>query len=539
MKAFTSKRFLVWWWVVLSLAFQLPTFAQPGTYFDIIPDLGGLYDHGQGWIVKPDTDAIYVLGDLIDIQSTPGDTAIRPFFARFDYEGNMEYMRILHDTLLDGEFNISTKPVILYQGSLLCYINFLHDTAHYYRASMMELDCSTGDILRYRLFPHPPGRDSASAGEYYYMDSSDIITTFHYLYAEEQIYIRQIAAPFKLINGILVDQNEWENFPSYVKSVSDSTFVLVGTAIRGPYIYPIGWKEANLFYMKVSNTGEIIQYKLIPELEYEIITSDAGTYTVLRKSNGDWIVPAKAIRVLDQFGGYYDAIPFVASVSPEFDTLRWLNFFAEEPFEGAQAYSIFSTSWAADSSGFVVLARNYKQADRTSYLTKISPEGETEWTRHYIPIGFEHEQLSWANMEDVKATPHNTYVLAGTFFDRTRSIRRPWVMHVDSMGCLIPGCDRVVSISPPDTDSMYLFSIFPNPASDMIYLNYNGSSISLDRIQLSILNSSGTAIRKTESKPVAGGQYFFPVSDLLPGEYFILIEGIDHNYQQTLKFIKI
>jgi hypothetical protein len=71
------------------------------------------------------------------------------------------------------------------------------------------------------------------------------------------------------------------------------------------------------------------------------------------------------------------------------------------------------------------------------------------------------------------------------------------------------------------------FSVYPNPASDVINLQY--SSPQKKTISISIFNGEGRLIMKKESIDVNIGQTIdaINISNIAPGEYFILAEGSD------------
>src|SRR5688572_27745227 len=68
-------------------------------FFDIIPSLDGKYLQGQALMVLPDTNEIFVMGHLIDTTLQPGMEVVRPYLARFDYNGNLIKSFIIFDSI--------------------------------------------------------------------------------------------------------------------------------------------------------------------------------------------------------------------------------------------------------------------------------------------------------------------------------------------------------------------------------------------------------------------------------------------------------
>src|SRR5690606_13075838 len=97
--------------------------SQLGSFFEVVPELGALRGQSQGLNIMADSHYVYVLGDMIDTETLPGDTSIRPFYARFDYQGHMTAMRTLYDPNAPGEFYMhdGAKPILKKPGKVYFY----------------------------------------------------------------------------------------------------------------------------------------------------------------------------------------------------------------------------------------------------------------------------------------------------------------------------------------------------------------------------------------------------------------------------------
>ena len=152
----------------------------------------------------------------------------------------------------------------------------------------------------------------------------------------------------------------------------------------------------------------------------------------------------------------------------------------------------------------------------TSWLVKVSPEGDSLWARRYTY--FDGEFVA-PEVYDMKATPDGGYVLVG--LSRNVGLPAPaWIMKVDSFGCLIPGCQlddtTAVSGSPEQTARL---AIFPNPASDFLHFELRPASIT-STFTARILDANGKTI--TEIPAVsAHTTYTLPLWHWPPGVYFL------------------
>ena len=70
-------------------------------------------------------------------------------------------------------------------------------------------------------------------------------------------------------------------------------------------------------------------------------------------------------------------------------------------------------------------------------IMKVSSQGDSLWTRKIIPIGWDSLRSLNLTFKQINITPYNTIVLVGAVADDLRGWLRPWVVHLDSDGCLI------------------------------------------------------------------------------------------------------
>ena len=180
------------------------------------------------------------------------------------------------------------------------------------------------------------------------------------------------------------------------------------------------------------------------------------------------------------------------------------------------------------ASGIVAEKEGDEPAYHTSWLVKVSPEGDSLWARRYTY--FDGEFVA-PEVWDMKATPDGGYVLVGTapqVFDiNTNPYIPAWIMKVDSFGCLIPGCQlddtTAVSGSPEQTARL---AIFPNPASDFLHFELRPAGIT-STYTARIVDTNGKTM--TEIPAVSTHTtYTLPVWHWPPGVYFLqlLHEGL-------------
>jgi hypothetical protein len=154
-----------------------------------------------------------------------------------------------------------------------------------------------------------------------------------------------------------------------------------------------------------------------------------------------------------------------------------------------------------------------------SWLVKVSPEGDSLWARHYA--WFDGEFVA-PEVWDMKATPDGGYVLVG--FTANVNIHVPaWIMKVDSLGCLIPGCHLLSGAGEAEPEAIDL-ALYPNPATDLLNFQLRMPQTG-QNAAFRILNAEGRVMRETAAAP-AQTTFIVPVRDWPAGVYFLqYLEG--------------
>ena len=150
----------------------------------------------------------------------------------------------------------------------------------------------------------------------------------------------------------------------------------------------------------------------------------------------------------------------------------------------------------------------------TSWLVKVSPEGDSLWSRRYTY--FDGEFVA-PEVFDMKATPDGGYVLVG--FSRNVGLPAPaWIMKVDSFGCLIPGCHLPNASGEKETATLSL-AVYPNPVSDFLNFQLRGVPLAKNAT-FRIVNMEGRVVQEIKSANVQA-TVTMPVAGWPSGAYYL------------------
>lgn len=129
------------------------------------------------------------------------------------------------------------------------------------------------------------------------------------------------------------------------------------------------------------------------------------------------------------------------------------------------------------------------------FVSKINADGEAYWERTYTSNGDNYDDN---RLHDIALTPDGGIILAGAAYSNIyEEDQNFWVLKLDSMGCLTPGCDTlgdVVFELPFDEEIV----LFPNPASDYFVIQ-SGENFTSD-VTVEVMNLSGEFIQTHEIK---------------------------------------
>ncbi|MBK9962707.1 MAG: T9SS type A sorting domain-containing protein [Saprospiraceae bacterium] len=294
-----------------------------------------------------------------------------------------------------------------------------------------------------------------------------------------------------------------------------------------------GW----LIYLKVDTLGKIVRENKLIE-PGNVNTNGGFTYTIASDgSDGYYIVTNDWVLTNDI--DPWKSIPYVYHVSAELDTVYLRTRFQDPLIMLGQNSSVITCmTTQRDKSGLVTCGSlntppNYEPD--YGWLFKCSLKGDSLWTRKLQPLGWDSARAWWISLESIRTTPYNTLVVCGRVSDQNDRMIKGWLLHLDSEGCLVPGCEKVVSNTDIHSGKEKAFAIFPNPSvSNHLYLLSRIGDHS--RFILDLIDLSGKVLHTSHFNPQQGVKYIMEVpNELGNGEYILKIQG--KEIQQTEKIV--
>jgi Secretion system C-terminal sorting domain len=164
------------------------------------------------------------------------------------------------------------------------------------------------------------------------------------------------------------------------------------------------------------------------------------------------------------------------------------------------------------------------------YILKIDPDGNTIWYRKYTQT-----EDNWCFFYDVIQTSDGGYFLTGSLSpDSDLGLNQDiWGLKLDDMGCLVPGCDTLISVGEQSLSAG--FSVYPNPTSQFINIYLPQGSLSKE-ISFELLDISGKVVKSFTPK-MEDATFMMDIEELASGIYF-LRENVEGDVVHTEKIVK-
>ncbi|MBK9275397.1 MAG: T9SS type A sorting domain-containing protein [Flavobacteriales bacterium] len=158
-------------------------------------------------------------------------------------------------------------------------------------------------------------------------------------------------------------------------------------------------------------------------------------------------------------------------------------------------------------------------------LLRTNSQGDSLWMREY----FYYDSLMTdgeGTLRDVQPTPDGGFVAVGAAYGSISGNNPPglsqdvWVVKVDSMGCIEPGCHIITGITTQVTNLKDALSVWPNPTRDRATVKITlpqGGSLQKE-LRLHMVSTQGQEVLAI---PVVPGENVLDVGRLASGLYYL------------------
>jgi len=297
---------------------------------------------------------------------------------------------------------------------------------------------------------------------------------------------------------------QWEKYPDCGSEGCFGTDILITSDDN--YVISGNTSDNHVFLIKTDSEGKKIWSKI-----YNYY-SESFSESILETQDNGIIIVGTAYKY--SAGGSYDSDVLIIRTDDSGDTL-WTKRIGDRMYDYGNSIDLTS------DGGYIITGtiENLKFYDKDIYLIKINHSGDTLWTRPYHLL--EHDYGY-----SVKQTPDRGYIITG-YTESDGGNRNIFLMKTDSLGHTDLPYDR--ENSPVDTTSnvdtttninhwrtpeIVDFLIYPNPVSDILYINQRGTQ----KLLVDIIDIRGNIIYEDH---YSGENISIDISNF-PGGFYLL-----------------
>lgn len=485
------------------------------------------------YLVCPKQDYIYVFGDYID----SARTIIRPFWAKYDYNGQ----RIKFDTLWDDKYK---DPIIFDQS--MPYV-FQSDSVIIFKAqrknndksssynlnNILKINMNNGHLIASTMI-NVDTLGIVNAMSFDSLTNSLIISTFSY---ENRNMINLLEYDSSLnitYHSKLILDSNYSFIPTYIRKKQDN-YLLIGTS----YVYNKSLSTIAYFCVNVDFNGNIQYFK---ELESSVPLGEwlLNNYRNVERKDGDFILGGNYL--VNYLPTERDANLFAHPVrtNANFDTIRWELKMYDKP-NYLYPYQFYNGLISINNEKeYIGYGDDLDTLSGSCVLYKFNEAGDSLWYKRIIPGDAKRDSLGWVPTYMAAESPRGGIVVVGCVYDNRKANYksiRSYIMYLDDDGCLVPDCNKPVTVNDIENGRAKYFKVWPNPINEQLHVlcNYERDQ----KYIFTLINFEGSVVWNRIISCHKSDQIFWSIEDIPTGNYYLQIQDGYNKIVQVEKLIKL
>ncbi len=499
---------------------------------------GGFNGNGKFFMSACDSSGIFVIGEYPYYKNNDSSRYyIQNIMLRFDYDGNLIFRKNIpgpDSTII----YMYSKPSIRKNDSVYFFhmLYYRNEFINYSRRLILEINIRTGEILKTRYLPKIDDVLSSMGGGYYEPEKDQLVFSTTTYTRDPQLYKMFV---FTLDSNLNMKNTAEYSYPG-----------------SGMFLYNAVVKHENGLFGAAGGINRVVskyleafpafaQLDSALNLKSLVVRKDlekfyywADNFSPTQDADGNWVVfISRDTIATPQDSNAFNNIAYIMKFNPRGDSLIWGRRMIHPHFQfNGFVYFQFAMGRCKDGSGYIALERNIRGTiDSTTYtrMFKVSEQGDSLWSRNLYILG--PDETSWYNeLNPITHTPYNTFVVQGSAGIVSTGQYRPWLVHFDYHGCVVPGCHLMVNSEDPSSIDPEPITVFPNPVNGQ-HLYFTCRTGSGQHAQLEFLNLDGRSILRKNIVLENNAQYLLLLpQDLANGYYLLQIHDEINSWSQKV-----
>ncbi len=226
-------------------------------------------------------------------------------------------------------------------------------------------------------------------------------------------------------------------------------------------------------------------------------------------------------------GGYAYAldgestVPYLARIDTSDGSIVWERQYGESLFG-----TLLFAAKELPNTDLIACGVTYEGGNQQGLLLRTKANGDSLWMRNYAFHDSVIDQGT-GRFWDVLPTADGGCIAAGVAYNPFGGPYPPgysqdaWVVKVDSMGCVVPGCNGVVGITEQVTNLGGALRLYPNPVRDILNVGIDlpEGFKTHGPLILTVTSMAGQVVIQQQVPTSAGGEVLLDVSALSAGAY--------------------
>jgi Secretion system C-terminal sorting domain len=159
--------------------------------------------------------------------------------------------------------------------------------------------------------------------------------------------------------------------------------------------------------------------------------------------------------------------------------------------------------------------------DLAGWIFRVAKNKTLIWEKSYVDTTYQGEVFA---LQSIAPTSDGGFIAVGSIANHITGVfeSHNWILKLDSLGCLQPGCGEVNYIT--DTEETTFLKgkdilIYPNPANSDVNIQFT-EGFSLDNLSVFLLSNSGVTIKKVATNTL---ETHIDLTEVTSGVYFVVV----------------
>lgn len=499
---------------------------------------GGFNGNGKFFMSACDSSGIFVIGEYPYYKNNDSSRYyIQNIMLRFDYDGNLIFRKNIpqpDSTII----YMYSKPSIHKNDSVYFFHMFYYrdEFKTYSRRLILEINIRTGEILKTGYLPKIDDVLSSMGGGLYEPEKDQLVFSTTAYTRDPQLYKMFV---FTLDSNLNMKNTAEYSYPgsgmflyNAVVKHENGLFGAAGGINRVVSKY----LEAFPAFAQLDSNLNLVSLEVHKELEKFNYSLD--NFSPTQDAEGNWVVYITKDTIETPLDTHsFNNIAYIMKFNPRGDSLIWGRRMIHPHFQfNGFVYYQFAMGRCKDGTGYIALEEIIRGSiDSTAYtrMFKVSEQGDSLWSRNLYILG--PDETSWYNeLNPITHTPYNTFVVQGSAGIERTGQYRPWLVHFDYHGCVVPGCHLTVNSRDPSSVDPEPISVYPNPVNGQ-HLYFTCRTGSGQNAQMELLNLDGKSILRKNIVLDNNAQYLLLLpQDLMSGHYFLRINDGKNSWSKKI-----